>query len=168
MPELNISELFPDGFDEQKAAALIVALRSDKTKLTDKLATANTKIDTLTPLAQDADKAGTDLTTAQAELKTAQRELYVERALRKFPAVEDLADLLTGDDEKTILATAERLAGKVGKAAKSEEEEENTNPDLDANGRPKPALTPGHSSTQQVSFDPDETAKQIRTSTRQF
>jgi len=156
-----------DDFDEAKAWALIQALRTDKKTL-------QTNLTTERQAREDAEGKATAGETEKDRADKAERALWVERALRKHPAVsDDFVDFLSGDTEEEILAKAERLASvgqpkapadasKPDADAKPDEPkpEEPAKPELP--GKPKPDLTPGHGADAPVPFDPDAVVAAIR------
>ena len=167
-----------DDFDEAKAWTLIQNLRADKTRLTDSLTTERQAREVADTAAKSSDTDGKIAAAAEKRATTAERSLYVERALRKHAIDEDLVDFLTGDTEEEILARAERLA-KVsspkpegGKPAGDKPDgEAGDKPDADKPeeglpGRPQPGLTPGHGGTPPEPFDADAVVTSIRKSPR--
>jgi len=149
-----------EDFDAGKAWSLVENLRSDKTSLQTRL----TALETAAQEAEnakktDAEKLTDRATKAEKDLEAAQRAVYIERALRKHSIPDDLAEFLTGDTEDEIEKKAERLAG-IGKPADSDDTEQK--PEVDASGKPKPALRPGHGSDDAAPFDAAAIAKEIR------
>jgi hypothetical protein len=145
-PDDETTPPWGDDFDAARAWTLVQNLRAD-------LAKAKEKRQERDP---DSDAK---ITAAETRATAAERALYVERALRKFPEVEDLVEFLTGDTEEEIAAKAERLASH-GKPAG-----ESTDNSGDApSGKPQPALTPGHGGAEPDPFDPDAIAKRARRS----
>lgn len=170
-----------DDFDAERAWALIQSLRAEKVTLKGERDTLKTERDTLTADLETARQARTDETdvdgkvaAAEKRATDAERGLYVERALRKHPGLEDLAEFLTGDTEDEIEAKAARLAAIGAKTppAGDEGEDESSDPDPDAanedgepadlSTRPAPSLTPGHGGDESTPFDPVAIAKAAR------
>lgn len=149
-----------DDFDAQRAWSLVTSLRAEiaeektahgQTKAErDRLATERDDLTTEKTAAEEAAaEAATALTAATEATTAAQRDLWVERAVRMHGIDEDLVDFLTGDDEETILAKAERLAGRNKPADKLP-------------GLPVPALIPGHSGDSPGPFDADSVVDYAR------
>ncbi|WP_438855707.1 hypothetical protein [Agromyces sp. M3QZ16-3] len=130
-----------DDFDAAKAWNLIQRLRADK-------AAKQARLDELEASIAQTPKGDVD---PVAELR---RELYVERALRRFPAAGDLADFLTGETEEEILAKAERLArAGTGELAK---------PSTELPAKPRAALLPGHGGVAEAGPDFAAIARRAR------
>ncbi len=58
--------------------------------------------------------AAAHIASLEADLAAARRELHLERALRRFPALEPHIDLVTASDEAGIARQVERLARAAG------------------------------------------------------
>lgn len=54
------------------------------------------------------------ITALERELARTRRTLYLERAVREFPAIEPVIDLITAEDEHGIRSQAARLAAHTG------------------------------------------------------
>jgi hypothetical protein len=158
---------FEGEFDEDRAKRLVANLRAEVDTLKASLAEVKTERDALKADADEranegkteAEKAAQRAAAAEAAAKAAQRELWVERALRKHPEAEDLADLITGDDEETIMGLAERLAKRVAKSAADEDKGNEPDP---LNRRPEPTLKPGHGGDDPAPFDAAKIAAEAR------
>ena len=144
-----------EDFDPARAWSLIQNLRTER----DGFKTKVSEYDTERQQREDAEK--TELQKLQDKLAAAEkigsereRALIVAKTLRKYPELEDLEDLLTGETEEEIVAKAERLA-KRGKG----DEQQGTDP---LTGRPRTALTPGHNAPDESQFDPDAIARNAR------
>lgn len=168
-----------DDFDADRAWALVQNLRTEKEAL-------KTERDTLKADLQASSTAKGDsadaIAAAEKRAKDAEKALYVERALRKHPTLEDFAEFLTGDSEEEILQKAERLASigaksdeEPGDAHENSGEQESTEqiaPDAqdgdqdDENeglpGKPTPDLKPGHGGETPPVFDPVAIAQSAR------
>lgn len=117
----------PEGLDAAAAWAEISALRADVRDLKARIADARRQT---TDAAAERDEfearasvADTDIATAEeraASLAEVTRELATLRALRRYPALEAIADgldeFLPGDDEPAVLASAERLATALARS----------------------------------------------------
>jgi hypothetical protein len=150
-PPANTPPWERDGkpFDPARAWELITDLRNELTA--EKAKTTPPPA----PKAPEPPKGLEDrIAAAETAAKSAQRALWVERALRTNHLEDDDAEFLVGDTEDEIKRKAERLANR-GKAAPSGE----TPP---AGSRPAPALTPGHGGTSTEPFDPVALAKAAR------
>lgn len=134
-------------FDADRAASLVANLRTEKEDLA-------TKVKALE--AQIAEKGGTEQTlqerleAMEARLQNADRELLVSKIAKAHSIPEDLLDLLTGKDEASLTAQAERLAAYAKKPAD------------DVAGKPKPKLTPGRGGDPEDDFDAQAIAKAVR------
>ncbi len=96
---------------------------------------------------------------AEARAAEAERDLLVERTLRRHGIPEDLAEFIAGDTEEEIDARAERLAARLDKGEPVEEPTD----DLSDRSRPSPALTPGHGAPNDgPTFDPAAIARKAR------
>ncbi|WGH21354.1 scaffolding protein [Arthrobacter phage Emotion] len=154
-----------DDFDAAKAWTLIQNLRSDKETLKTERDEAQTKL-----------QASKD---AEDRAVKAERELWTERALRKHPEAEDLAEFLTGDTEEEILTKAAKLAGvrkpadDGDKGDKPDADKDKGDADKDKGGsspdkgdglpaKPTPNLTPGHGGEESKPFDAEAIAKAAR------
>lgn len=155
-----------DEFDAQRAWDTITALRGEVKTLKGAVANAEEERDSAfserDAAKAIADEAEAKITAATEEhgkaLTAAQRDLYIERAVRKFGLDEDLVDFITGDDEESILAKAERLS-KVGTPpAPSSDPDPTANPAV----KPEPALLPGHGGAAPEPFDPAAVAAAAR------
>ena len=173
-----------DDFNAETAWRLVQNLRAEVSDLKASKATLKTEIDSLK---SDSGSGADKIAAAEKRAKDAEKALHVERAIRKYPALEEYADLLSGDTEEEILAKAERLA-KIGqpkapegdqkpadesgdsKPAEGEQkpaEGEQTPADGEQEpsglpGRPAPALTPGHGGSDPEPFDPVAIARAAR------
>lgn len=161
-----------DDFDAARAWTLLQNVRADLATAKDSITTERQARTVAEDALKTADPEG-KLAAAEKRAVDTEKSLFVERAIRKFPDLETLADLLTGDTEEEILAKAERLA-KLGKPAEGK-------PDADADaakaaadaaaadadkdglpGRPAPSLTPGHGAPAPVPFDADAIVSKVR------
>lgn len=140
----------------QAARAVEKKLKAEKAALSTELTTAQAKVTEFENAGKTADelKAASDKKAAD-DLAAARRELWIERALRKHAVDDEFVDFLTGDDEESILAKAEKLAslgkGKSDDPAPKAEDEGKT-----PAGRPtSTALTPGGGGTDPEPFDVD-------------
>ena len=156
-----------DDFDAEKAWKLVQNLRGEVADLKTAKADAEKERDAL-KTAKDAaaDEGKTELQKLQERLeqiekdsKAKDRDLALQKVLRKHPELEEYADLLTGDTEEELTAKAERLA-KIGK--KDGEEGDNKPDAVELPGKPKPNLLPGHSAEIGEDFDPVAIAKAAR------
>jgi len=153
-----------DDFDAEKAWRLVTNLRAEVTTLKTERDGLKTERDSLKSAKDDAENEGkTELQKLQDRLeeiekasKAKDRDLALQKVLRKHPELEEYADLLTGDNEEELTAKAERLA-KIGKKAEGE-----GNETIELPGKPKPNLTPGHTADQVDDFDPVAIAKAAR------
>lgn len=98
-------------------------------------------------------KAEEAVTAARTEALEARRELWTERAARKFEIPDDLLEFLAGDTEEQIQKRAEALAKRIAKDAPAPPA---------TSTRPKPALKAGDSGGETLSADPDAIAKRAR------
>lgn len=165
-----------DDFDAAKAWTLIQNLRTEK-------ATLQSDRDEWKGKAQAAESSTGDqdgkIRAAEERATTAEKALWVERALRKHKDadLDDYVDFLEGATEEEVLAKADRLASIGGKKEaddkKAADEAEGDKPkaddkgDKDAEddglpGRPSPSLKPGHGGDAPAPFDPAAIAKQAR------
>ncbi|CCQ44319.1 hypothetical protein ARTSIC4J27_243 [Pseudarthrobacter siccitolerans] len=150
-----------DDFDADKAWRLVQNLRAENSDLKSE----NSKLKTER---QDRENEGmSELQKLQDRLnelekaaKDKDRDLALQKVLRKHPELEDIADLLTGDTEDELMAKAERLA-KLGKKSDGEGDEQKPGP-TELPGMPKPNLTPGHGGDDTEPFDPVAIAKAAR------
>lgn len=164
-----------DDFDAEKAWTLVQNLRGEVKAEKDKRTAAETARDDvqrqLTAIEDqgktDAQRATDQATKTAEDLAAARRELYIERALRKHNVPEDYVEFLTGDDEDSILAKAEKLAS-LGKPAQDDDSDDGANeqPPADgsapASGRPQPGLQPGHGGNDPEPVDIDALVASIR------
>lgn len=163
-----------DEFDAARAWQTIVTLREEVKSL--KVATveaqeaqsaAESERDEFKAKAEDADAKIAAATEEHTKaLSAAQRELYVERAVRKYGIDEDLVEFLVGDDEDAINAKAERLS-KVGqpsapKGAEADKGDKGGDPDPKPTVRPEPALIPGQGGEPAKPFDAAAIAQAAR------
>lgn len=154
-----------DDFDAEKAWRLVQNLRAEVADLKTAKTDVEKERDAL-KTAKDAaaDEGKTELQKLQdrlaqieADSKKKDRDLALQKVLRKHPELEEYADLLTGDTEDELAAKAERLA-KIGK-----KDGDADKPDtVELPGKPKPTLTPGHSADVPEDFDPVAIAKAAR------
>lgn len=167
-----------DDFDADRAWTLLQNVRADLAKAKDDLT-----VERQARSQAEADLAASDpkgkVADAEARVKEAERALFVERALRKHPDLdESLVEFLSGETEDEILSKAERLAG-IGKpkeekpAGKPEGDPEKPEtggetPPADEGlpGKPSPQLTPGHGGTPPTPFDPDAIVAKVRSGIR--
>lgn len=155
-----------DDFDAARAWKLVQNLRSERDSI-------KAERDTLKSERQAREDEGkTELQKLQDKLQSAiseaaeaRRELNLQKVLRKFPELEDFADLLTGDTEEELLAKAERLAA-IGKSKNDGEQEakdgDEQTDEQELPGMPKPDLKPGHGGEESAPFDPVAIAKAAR------
>ena len=118
----------PEGLDGATAWAEISDLRAEVRDLKARIADARRQTAeaaaALDELKVRASAADADLAANAEERATSlaavTRELATLRALRRYPALEAIADgldeFLTGNDEPTILASAERLASALARS----------------------------------------------------
>lgn len=151
-----------DDFDAARAWTLVVNLRAEVADEKEAHAATKAERDTLAEEKTAAETAAQEATTAreaaEEATRTASRDLWIERAVRKHGLDDDLVEFLTGDDEEAILAKAERLAGRNKPGKKDEENADAAN----LSGRPTPALTPAHGGDAPAPFDPDAIADSAR------
>lgn len=167
---------FEGDFDAPRAQALI-------TKLREELKEAKAATAAETEKAQAASKA---LAKAEAAAKEAveragkaERDLMVEKAVRKHDLDDDVIEFLTGETAEEIDAKAEKLArfGAKGKKPAAEEKAdkgddkpgdddkpEGGKPDGEGDGRPKPNLKPGHGGDAPEPVDTDAIVAKARSS----
>lgn len=165
-----------DDFDAEKAWTLVQNLRGDKEKLQGEKDSLTAELTTERQAREDAEKAAKDvdpegkLTAAEKRAADAERSLWTERALRKHAIDEELVEFLSGDTEEAILAKAEKLS-KVGKPGDEKPGGEKSDEDKNGadkpeggelQGRPAPALTPGHGGDSPAPFDPEAIASAAR------
>lgn len=156
-----------DDFDAATAWRLVQNLRTDKENLTTERDALKTK---LTEAEATATEATDKVTAAEAKRDELQREVYVAKALRAHPDLEDYVEFLTGDTEEAILDRAARLSSigrKPDDADKGGKGGESTGGDGDNSGdglpgRPEPKLKPGHGGDAPQPFDPDAIAAAAR------
>jgi chromosome segregation ATPase len=160
-----------DDFDAERAWRLVQNLKSERDGLRSEVADLKTERDNLkTEAGSETDK----VKAAQKDADDVRRELWIERALRKHPEIdEDYIDFLSGDTEDEINAKAERLA-KIGKKAEAPKDDEKDggkdaddsddsgDDDEDLPGKPKPDLKPGHGGDSPESTDPAAIALEVR------
>lgn len=155
-----------DDFDAEKAWRLVQNLRTERDGLKTERDALKGERDALTT-ERDGLKTELQTKTEEAERlsKDSARELALQKVLRKFPDLEDFADLLTGDTEEELVSKAERLA-KIGKPAEPADGEqtdgEQTPETPELPGKPTPNLTPGHGGEDVTPFDPTAIAKAAR------
>lgn len=153
-----------EDFDAEKAWRLVQNLRTERDGLKTERDALKGERDAL---ATERDGLKTELQTKTDEAerlsKETAREVALQKVLRKFPDLEDFADLLTGDTEEELVAKAERLA-KIGKPAEPADgdkgEQKPETPELP--GKPQPNLTPGHGGEDSTPFDPTAIALAAR------
>jgi hypothetical protein len=155
-----------DDFDAAKAWRLVTNLREE-------LKTIKGERDSLKTQKQAEESEGQSelqkLQNRLAELekgaKEKEREIALQKVLRKHPELEDIADLLTGETEEELFQKAERLAS-LSKPKNDGEQEANDGGNAEEQelpGMPKPNLKPGHSGgDESASFDPVAIAKAAR------
>lgn len=166
---------FEGDFDAPRAQALI-------TKLREELKEAKAATAAETEKAQAASKA---LAKAEAAAKEAveragkaERDLMVEKAVRKHDLDDDVIEFLTGETAEEIDAKAEKLArfGAKGKKPAAEEKADDKpgtddkpggdkpGGDDEGDGRPKPNLKPGHGGDAPEPVDTDAIVAKARSS----
>jgi hypothetical protein len=149
-----------DDFDAERAWTLIQNLRGEKSALQTERDELRTERDSLQT---ERETREAEATSATERATKAERELHVERALRKHKVPDDLVDLVRGDTEEEVLAMAERLA-KFATPEKQEPEEEEKEepaaPQLPA--KPRPKLQPGHGGDAGEPNDLDAIVKSVR------
>ncbi|WIC90155.1 scaffolding protein [Arthrobacter phage VroomVroom] len=173
-----------DDFNAERAWSLITNLREEKATLKSERDAFKVERDENARKLQESATGDKDadekIKDAIERAAKAEKELYVERALRKFPDIADYAEFLSGDDEEAILAKAEKLAS-IGKpkdadADKDADVSRETDADKDADadtdghenpgaglpGKPTPSLSPGHGGDETPAFDPVAIAKAAR------
>lgn len=158
-----------DDFDPARAWQTIVALRGEVKGLKGELLTASTERDEAVTRATEAETKVSGLEEDHGKaLTAAQRDLYLERAIRKHGIDEDLAEFLTGADEESILKQAERLAS-LGKPADKGNDKDGDKGDKPAEDpkpnpatRPAAALLPGHGADPAEPVDAAKLAAEIR------
>lgn len=135
-------------FDAERAKNLVLGLRDDKTKLQEKLETIQEQLAEALSSKESLEFALAEAKEEQAQLsekyEQVTRELSEAELLRTkekiladkgLPA--DLADLLIGEDEQALEATADRLVSlRPTPAAESAEPEVDNRPDPAQNSRP--------------------------------
>jgi hypothetical protein len=144
-------------FNPEKAWQLVQNLRADKEKLSTKVSDYERSVQEAEDAKKDdLTKALDKVTAAEKRALEAERKLLVGKVLRGHPElseIEDVEDFLTGDTEEEIEAKAVRLAAGRKPAE----------PKQDPSRRPRPALVPGHSTSEaDPEFDPDAIAKAAR------
>ncbi|MGO4251234.1 hypothetical protein AB4Y81_03115 [Paenarthrobacter sp. TAF1] len=159
-----------DDFDAEKAWRLVQNLRAEVTGLKTERDDLKTERDNLKVEKDASDSEGKTeiqkLTDRLAELeKTAKekdRDVALQKVLRKHPELEEFSDLLTGETEDELMSKAERLA-KIGKPADGDNpaDKDGEKP-AELPGTPKPNLVPGHGGDAPAPFDPDAIAKAAR------
>lgn len=147
-----------ENFDPERAWRLVENLRAD-------IASLKTERDEARKSLQERE---TELSTITERATNAERGLWLEKALRKHPALAekvgegddavDLSEFLKGDTEEEILRRAARLAALRSPAPPKGD----TPPPSTDDGRPKPDLVPGHGGTPAPPFDPDKIAAEAR------
>jgi len=157
-----------DDFDAEKAWRLVQNLRAEVAGLKTERDDLKTERDNL-KVEKDAaaDEGKSELQKLQDRLaeieKTAkdrEREVALQKVLRKHPELEDFSDLLSGETEDELMSKAERLA-KIGKPADGENADKGDST-AELPGTPKPNLVPGHGGDAPAPFDPDAIAKAAR------
>ncbi len=138
-----------ENFDEERAWRLIQNLRAER----DEARQERDELKAEKAAAEDAkkteaEKAAEAARKAQERAEKAERDLYVERAMRRHEIPEDLAEFVSGKSEEEINERAERLAKRI----KGEKPDSKKEKDAD-DGRPAPALTPGHGGDAPEPFD---------------
>lgn len=172
-----------DDFNAERAWSLITNLREEKATIKAERDAFKVERDEHARKLQESatgDKDADEKIKDAIERATkAEKELYVERALRKFPDIADYAEFLSGDDEEAILAKAEKLAsiGKPKDDAKDgdkdgtdsdvsretdEDKDGHDDPGAGLPGKPTPSLAPGHGGDETPAFDPVAIAKAAR------
>jgi FtsZ-binding cell division protein ZapB len=157
-------------FDPERAWKLVTNLRTELAELKTENGTLKTERQARKDDGKDdLTKLQERLQAAEKAAKDSERALYLERVLRKHPALEDFADLLTGENEEEISAKADRLAaiGKPKEPADGEKPpaeigEQKPAEEAELPGKPEPALTPGHGGAETTPFDPAAIAKAAR------
>lgn len=151
-----------EDFDPARAWSLIENLRTE----VEDLKTAKKDLEADRQAREDAEKTEAEKAAdrakqAEERAEQAERALYVERAVRKHEIPDDLVEFLTGSTEEEINERAERLSKSLGKDG-SEQERKHEEPGDD--GRPTPALTPGHGGDAPEHFDAAAIAQAARES----
>ncbi|UDL14612.1 scaffolding protein [Arthrobacter phage KeAlii] len=157
-----------DDFDAEKAWRLVQNLRAEVTGLKTERDNLKTERDNLkSEKDAAADEGKSELQKLQdriAEIEKASkdkdRDLALQKVLRKHPELEEFADLLTGETEEELSQKAERLA-KIGKKS-DDDGEQNPGSSTELPGMPKPNLVPGHGGGDSEAFDPVAIAKAAR------
>jgi hypothetical protein len=165
-----------DDFDAERAWRLVQNLRAEVTDLKTERDSLKTERD---QLQESTGSETAKVTAAEERAAKAEKALHVERALRKFPDLADVADLLEGDDEEAVMKKAERLSG-IGRKPGSDDkggddkggDKDGKKPDAAGNdadadndglpGKPKPDLKPGHGGDAPKPFDPAAIAAKAR------
>ncbi|UIW13422.1 scaffolding protein [Arthrobacter phage Amyev] len=161
-----------EDFDAERAWKLVQNLRAERDALKSERDGLKTERDTL-KAAKDAaaDEGKSELQKLQdriAEIEKASaakdRDLALQKVLRKHPDLEEFADLLTGDTEEELAAKAERLAaiGKAKAPADGAKDGEQSGEKQELPGKPQPNLTPGHGGEDTTPFDPTAIALAAR------
>jgi hypothetical protein len=108
----------------------------------------------------DADKSDLDKATARADraeaaLKAAQRDALIAKA--GIP--DELAEFITAEDADGIAAQLAKIKAAIGNADSGDD---GAGEDGKHDGRPKPALTPGHGGDDPKPFNVDDVYAAVR------
>ena len=157
-----------DDFDAERAWRLVQNLRAEITDVKAERDGLKTERD---QLAKESGTESEKVKAAEDRATTAEKALNVERALRKFPDLEDVADLLDGEDEEAVMKKAERLSA-IGKKPGDDKDgadgdKDGKKPDDADNadglpGKPTPDLKPGHGGDAPEPFNPEAIAREAR------
>jgi hypothetical protein len=159
-----------DDFDAEKAWRLVQNLRAEVTGLKTERDNLKTERDNLKVEKENADSEGkSELQKLQDRIdglekaaKDKDRDVALQKVLRKHPELEEFADLISGETEDELMSKAERLA-KIGKPADGENaDKDGDQKPAELPGTPKPNLVPGHGGDAKAPFDPDAIAKAAR------
>lgn len=161
-----------DDFDAERAWKLVQNLRAERDALKTERDGLKTERDTLKSEKDSVANEGKSelqklqdrLEQIEAASKAKDRDLALQKVLRKHPDLEEFADLLTGDTEEELAAKAERLSaiGKAKAPAEGEEKDGEKPDTTELPGKPQPNLTPGHGGEDSTPFDPTAIALAAR------
>lgn len=114
MPKTNndrTPDIDDDAFDAERAKRTIARLRRENTDLKED----RDKYRDKASQAQQGDKTVEERIKAlEQRADNANRQLWTERALRKYGNLENVADLLVGESEDVVMTLAERLSKLAG------------------------------------------------------
>lgn len=138
-------------FDPDRAATLVAKLRQER----DGFKTERDALAAKMGEKEDAEKSEFQRLQERAEkaeraLKEAETSLLRAKVAKEHSIPEDLVGFLTGETEEEMKARAESLSAFVKAPAD------------DVQGKPKPALTPGHNAPPEAEFDPEKVAAAAR------